>query len=141
MDRKPFVGTWRLESFEGRGEDGEVSYLSGGKVAGLLAYDEKGNMIVQVVNQGRPRFASGAMRCGTPDEIKAAFEGNIAYFGTYDVDEEKRVVVHHVTGCSFPNWVGVDNTRSFCFSGDRLTLTTPDVDGQGTARLVWERIR
>ena len=51
--------------------------------------------------------------------------GFLAYFGTYTVDEKAGVVVHHVEGASFPNWIGTDQRREFTLSGRRLTLRTP----------------
>lgn len=91
----------------------------------------------------RPAFAINDQMKGTPEEIKAAFEGFIAYFGTYEINEEKGTVIHHVRGSSFPNWVGSDQIRFYEFSGDRLTLRTPPMQAGGitvTSLLIWERI-
>jgi hypothetical protein len=77
---------------------------------------------------------------GNPEEVKSAFEGFQAYFGTYEVNDRERMVIHHVIGCSFPNWVGTDQIRFFEFSGKNLTLSTPPLSAAGmtvTMRLVW----
>jgi hypothetical protein len=90
----------------------------------------------------RPKFLSGDLQGGTPDEIKAAFEGFISYFGTYSVNESDGTVTHHLEGCSFPNWIGVDLKRFFKFSGNRLTLSTPPTLIKGVSTigdLIWER--
>lgn len=66
----------------------------------------------------------------------------IAYFGRYEVNEAAETVTHHVTGCTFPNWIGSEQTRHFAFTDQRLTLSTPPIlAGGATLRgiLVWER--
>ena len=145
MDKDKFTGAWKLISTDYRTEDGEVIYPFGQEVIGQLMYDGKRHMAAQVIKANRPLFASGDWLKGTPEEIKAAFEGFRCYFGTYDVDEEKKIVTHHVEGSSFPNWMtgGVDNVRYYEFSGNRLILrTAPLLMGgkQVIGRLIWGRL-
>jgi hypothetical protein len=124
MTHDQFSGIWQLVSFEFRLKDGIVIHPMGEGVTGVLIYDPNGFMALQLMEPDRPKFASGDWMRGTPAEVLAAFEGCMAYYGTYEVDAPKMIVVHHVQGCSFPNWVGVDREQFFKFSQDRLTLTT-----------------
>ena len=145
MDKEKFTGAWRLISTDYRSEEGEVIYPFGREVIGRLMYDGKRNMAAQVIKAERPDFASNDWLKGTPEEIKAAFEGYRCYFGTYDVDEEKKMVTHHVQGSSFPNWMtgGVEHVRYYDFSGNGLTLRTVPLLMGGkkvVGRLVWERL-
>ena len=145
MDKEKFAGAWKLISTEYRSEEGEVTYPFGREVIGQLMYDGKRNMSVQIINAKRPHFASNDWLKGTPEEIKAAFEGYRCYFGTYDVDEKKKIVTHHVQGSSFPNWMtgGVEHVRYYEFSGSRLTLRTGQLLMGGkkvVGRLIWERL-
>jgi hypothetical protein len=138
-----FIGTWKLVSSEFRTSDGQVSYPLGQGAVGILMYDSGGRMAAQLMRSDRPPFASGDMRRGTPEEIRAAADGYVAYFGRYDVDDNKATVVHHVEGSLFPNWVGQDQVRFFEFSAGRLTLKTlPFLSGgqEITGILVWERL-
>ena len=92
---------------------------------------------------GRPNYASGDILGGTPDEIKSAAEGYVAYFGAYEVNEDEGRIVHHVEGSLYPNWMGDDQMRLFEFSGDALTLKTPPIAAGGleiTGILVWKRV-
>jgi hypothetical protein len=139
----PFIGAWKLVSFELRGPGGEVSHLMGPEAKGMIIYHACGYMSAQIMKPDVPRFASGNQWLGTPEEIKAAFEGFVSYYGTYSFGEEQNVVVHHVEASLFPNWVGDDQRRFFEFSGNHLTLSTPPVtvgDQKWTGVLVWERI-
>jgi hypothetical protein len=90
-------------------------------------YDAKGNISALLMNPDHPLFVSGDMKKGTPEEIKAAYEGFDAYCGTYTIDMEKGTVTHHVFGSKFPNWVGTDQVRFFKISGDTLRITAPPI--------------
>lgn len=143
MDKEKFIGTWNLISNEWKSDDGQVTYPLGRNTLGQLMYDGKGNMSAQLTNPARPRFASDDWLKGTLEEMKSAFQGYRCYFGTYDVDEKKKIVTHHVKGSIFPNYMGQDNVRYYEFSGNRLILTTVPVLIGGknlVARLVWERL-
>lgn len=143
MGREQFIGTWKLVSSEIRLSDGQLIYPLGRDAVGRITYDTSGHMSCQLTRLDRPAFSSGDQWSGTPEETKSAFEGCVAYFGTYEVNEEKGTVTHHVEGSLFPNWVGTDQRRFFEFSGDRLTLTTPPIPAggqQATALLIYERL-
>lgn len=98
-----FVGTWRLLSCEFHAASGKVVYPLGADVQGLIIYTEQGYVSATLMRPSRPCFASGNQAQGTPEEIKAAFEGYVAYYGTYEVDQEEGTVTHHVQGSMFPN--------------------------------------
>ena len=143
MGKEQFVGSWRLISSQYVSEDGEVIYPMGQHVIGRLMYDDKGYMSVQHMSANRLAFASDDLMGGTASEIKKAFESSRAYYGTYDIDWKKNVIVHHVEGHSVPNGMGRDNVRTFQFSDNRLILTTTPMLMGGKYRvgqLVWERL-
>ena len=140
--REKFVGTWTLVSFEFRLSDGTVSYPMGNQATGIIIYDANGHMSGQLMRTDRPSFASDDQQKGTPEEIKAAFEGYVAYFGDYVIDEDEKAVIHQTKGAMFPNLVGQDQKRFYEFSGDRLTLTTVPIQIGGVhviGTLIWKR--
>ena len=51
-------------------------------------YDSSGFMPYTAVRSGRPKFVLGDLAGGTPEEIRAAFEGFDAYCGTYELNLE-----------------------------------------------------
>ncbi len=142
MGKEQFMGTWKLVSSEFRRSDGQLTYPMGRDAIGIIMYDANGHMSVQIMRPDRPAFASGDQLKGTPMEIKSAFEGFIAYYGVYEVNQGEGTVTHHVEGSSFPNWVGSAQRRFFEFSSNRLTLSTPPILAGGqqvTGVLIWER--
>ena len=141
---KDFVGAWRLLSCEARDSSGRVQYPFGEQAAGQLFYDAVGNMSAQLMRANRTRFGATDPALGTDAEVRDAFDGYVAYFGTYSVDDSRGAVIHHVTGASFPNWIGVDLVRYYIFDdGGRLRLSTPPIEVGSQALeyvLLWERM-
>jgi hypothetical protein len=136
--RQRFIGSWKLISFEFTSTTGEVSYPRGRDAVGRISYDAAGRMSVQIMQPGCPQFAGSDLRQGTPDEMIAAYQGYLAYYGTYTIDESRGVVVHKVEASLYPNYVGSDQVRRYTFSGARLTLEVETELGRG--KLVWERL-
>ncbi len=142
MGQAGLVGTWKLVLLEFR-SDGQVVYPVGRDATGLLMYDRSGWMSQQLMRPDRTAFAAGDQLLGAPEEIKAAFEGFLAYGGTYTVEEAHETVTHHVTICLFPNWVGTDQKRFYKLSKNRLIISTPTMLVAGhlmDVMLIWERV-
>jgi len=142
MAENPFIGTWRLVSFEIRRADGQVRYPLGQDAAGYIIYNEDGYVSVAIMSPNRPKFASGDIFGGTTEEKVAAADIYISYCGRYEIQEDK--VIHRIEVSFFPNWIGADQERIFDLDGERLSLSTPPflIGGvQQTAHMVWERVR
>ena len=134
------VGTWRLVSSEGRSSAGDVSRPYGDGPVGLLLYGADGYMSATLMRPDRPPFASGDRLRGTPEEVRLASEGFLAYCGTYDLDASKGLIVHHVTAADFPNIVGTDFVRRYVMENGNLVLETQPVLRAGKTwvfRLTW----
>ena len=135
--------TWRLLDCYGKWTDGRITYPYGEHAEGQLMYNDHGSFSGQIAGSGRPVFESGNLLKGTPEEIKKAFEGYIAYYGTYEVDENNSQITHHVENGLFPNWVGNNQTRTYEFEGKNLRLNTQPIKGAKadlTVPLLWERV-
>lgn len=142
MAQNPFVGTWRLVSFEYRRTDGQVTHPFGHNPIGYIMYNDDGYMFVAFMRDDRPRFTSNERIWeGTTEEKLAAANTFISYCGRYEIVGNK--VIHHVEVSLFPNWVGADQERFFQFADNKLTLTTTPFTLRGieqVGQLVWERV-
>ena len=101
------IGAWRLVRIDVPGADGTVAHTS--QPEGMLIYTRDGHVSVQLMY---PKSAN------SPDN-EYVLGGYEASFGSYDVDEAKHLVTHHVRGSI---------TRSLLVGKDlpRLYQITPD---------------
>lgn len=142
MEHSEFIGAWTLTFAEYRFADGQTLAIYGNNPAGILIYDANGHVAIQIMRRDRPHFAKNDRLGGTPAETKAAFDGYLAYFGTYSVDEAQHTVTHHLEGALLPNWVGGDQVRFYELTDNRLTLKTPPLmigGRQAVGHLIWQR--
>ena len=151
LTAKQLVGVWDLVSYEDHRPDGEVLRPWGQHPSGVLTYSPSGRMAVQFMRDPRPTFAIGRawgrdnqnlLPTASAAEIRDAYAGYYAYFGTYDVDERARAVTHHITSSLRSHEVGTDNVRPFELAGDRLVLrfaVTADDGEMRTRIIVWRR--
>jgi hypothetical protein len=130
----PFIGTWMLVSQQSRRSDGTLYYPRGASPQGVLMYDAAGNMAVQLA---RAEHTGGDMA-----SFATAMSDYLGYYGTYTVDEAASTVLHHVSGSSYPGYIGTTQTRRYSFEDDTLILSASGTgaDGIGETRvLVWQR--
>lgn len=126
-----FVGTWELLSIETLSESGEwrpVLY-TGAAPVGILMYDDRGNMAVQVTTTPRNTEI---------DRPPEWVNGYVAYYARYEVDVAAGLVTHYRRNHINPAIGGLTVVRYFSCHDDVLTLTVaPD----RTVRLNWARAR
>jgi hypothetical protein len=140
VDPERFVGTWKLVSSETRVEEGEATPPSKNDTLGYIIYTADGYVSVTLFNKNRRRFNTHDIRGGTIEEKVAAADSYIAYFGRYEVKQDR--VIHHLEASFFPNWVGTDQERFYRFDGNRLTLRTTPMLLYGRRQsvyLIWEK--
>jgi hypothetical protein len=136
------VGSWKLVSFHSQDSSGQTAYPFGKDAQGRLIYEPDGRMAVQLMNPNRPGFTSDDPLVTSEAEVRAAFGGYTAYYGTYSVNPQEKTIVHHIEAALLPNWVGANQLRHFEFDGKYLTLKGTLLLGgvQGFVSLVWERL-
>ena len=143
MDNNPIVGAWKLVTFEFIKDDGSIIYPFGAEAQGSVIYTETGRFSGQLLRIDRPKFAIPDQMQGTPEEIEANYKGAISYFGTYEVDSEKREINHYVEGSIFPNMEGTQQKRTFEINNRQLILRTQrfKVNGEkAVGVLKWKRV-
>jgi hypothetical protein len=145
--RDKFVGVWKLVNCESKDKiTGEVRYPYGVKPIGRITYDAAGRMSAQLMDPGRRaiggspnnRSAATAIRETSTEDMREILTGFTAYFGTFDIDEPSRTVIHKVGAHLIPSWVGAELRRTYEFSSGNQLILTAAFD-QGATRLVWQR--
>jgi len=141
MSKSKFVGTWKLVSLEVHLSDGTVMEPYGDNPMGMAMYDND-KFVAQIMKPNRKEFEAGNQFGGTPEEIKEAFEGYTAYFGSWEVKDDK-TLVNNVEGSLYPNWIGGEQIRYYKFYDNYVDLRMPPTkvgDIEFTGLLKWERI-
>ena len=135
--RETLVGTWKLVeySIEDKNKKGDKFYPLGKEVTGFLMYTPDGYVSAQMMEAGRPVYASGRLHTGTIDEMARAAKGYMAYAGHYEIDEESNTLYHHMEVSMNPTWLGQKQERIVKLDGDTITIT----NSNNNAVLVWKR--
>ena len=125
--REKVIGTWKLISWESLRPNGEiVNVWMGLHPTGVIMYQPNGYMAVQVMADPRPTFAENpATSLPSRDELRNAFFGYYAYWGTYTINDAGNGVVHNVQASERPAEVGLKYARSVAINGTKLVITTP----------------
>lgn len=122
--KNKFIGVWHLVSCARKHKDGKVVFPYGEKPVGRITYDSAGRMSAQLMRPGRTSPLTGDPA-----------NGFMAYYGTFDVDEARHTVIHHVQAALIPAWVGTDLERTYRFDANRLTLTATSKEKRDRTRL------
>lgn len=138
-----FSATWRLLSCVAQSPDGQMAYPFGKNAQGRASFEPSGRYSFQVYNSDRPKFTSADPNKATEQEVRAAFTGYLAYYGSFVVNKGEGTIVNHVEAASIPSWEGSDQVRYYRFESNRLILRTPPLPRDGVElvmTLTWERL-
>jgi hypothetical protein len=139
---KQLAGAWCLVSSEFSTANGNVIYPFGEDAVGMAIFDVSGYMSAQIMRQNRPTFAGDDQASGTMEEIQAAIQGYVAYYGRCEVDVEQHTITTHVEGSMYPNWVGGQQVRFYELTTKQLILKPAPIvygDEEFTGVLAWEK--
>lgn len=125
-DRDALIGAWHLVRIDAPGSGGKVA--PGPQPKGMLIYTRDRHMSVQLMY---PKSANA------PDN-EYVLGGYEASFGSYDLDESKHIVTHHVQGSVTRELlVGKDLPRVYELTPDRH-LIIRSADPQEHWSVTWE---
>jgi Lipocalin-like domain len=134
------VGSWRMVSVEITLKDGTVKSddMFGPHPREYIMYEPDGHMCAEIMNPDRPAWKDPDKP--TAEEKISAFDGFIAYCGTYKLDAEHSTVTHYPEAAWKPPYVGSTQPRPFRIEGKRLIITPASTDPNVAKRvLTWER--
>ena len=140
-ERAQLVGAWRLLGIEYRGPGGALEdpfYHRGS--GGLLIYDASGVMSVQIAGAARPAVAVTAARPAAA--LTVVPDGYYAYYGTWELDAGRSMVVHHVDRALYSGEEGDSYSQEVQVTEGRLVMTNRhrEADGEYVRTKTWERV-
>jgi hypothetical protein len=122
-------------------KDGIKSDIFDPNGKGILVFDAHGRYSIVFVARDLPKFVSDNRALGTADENKAVILGSIAHFGTYVVDDARKIFTFQVERSTFPNMDGKNLERPFTIYEDVLRYTAPKASAGGFATVTFKRGR
>ena len=140
--RSQLIGAWELVEYSARKESDSQDkiYPMGRHAQGIIMYTPDGYMSAQLQIPGQPHFKADGLNGGTEAELQEAGKNYLAYTGPYYVDESGKepILQHHMTNCSFPNWLNDTQRRivNITKEGDDTYLT---LGPEGAAIVMGER--
>ena len=141
--KERLVGTWHFVIAEVTAPDGRKSFPFGPKPRGMVILTPGGDFKQTHIAAEVPKIANGDRLNATAEEYAGIMRGTIAQFGTYTVDEAKKQFTMKFTASTFPNWEGVEQTRSIDkLTDDEFINTNPQVGaGRGSAYNLYKRAK
>jgi Lipocalin-like domain len=137
VEKSQLVGDWILFSV-----NAPNAAVQNGPNDGFLMFGPNGRFSFALLSAKVPKFASNNRNAGTAEENKAVVQANIAYFGTYSVNEADGTLTFHIERSSYPNWTGTDQRRLVTsLTAEELKYTNPSASIGGTAELAWKRVK
>ena len=142
MKQQPFIGQWRLKSWEITDHQGQVKTPLGEHGQGYLFYLPNGYMSVHLMN---PQFLDFketpfAEQAKLPSQsLEQFFSCYFSYTGKYTIDEHS--VYHQVEMCSIPSLINMSLKRDYQLANNKLTLTnkTEWDNAFNDSQLVWHK--
>ena len=128
---RDFLGTYdlvRTESLDDSGEWVTTTDNFGPDAVGIIMYDGVASMSVHIVRSEREVASTS----------RSMVNGYMAYYGRYEVDPERRVVIHKRENHIDADRATEEGVRGFEFDGDLLILT---VEPARQFRLFWRKRR
>jgi hypothetical protein len=107
----------------------------------MVIFTPEGDFMQIHIASEVPKIANGNRLQATPEEYAGIMRGTIAQFGTYTVDEEKNTFTMKFAASTFPNWDGIEQTRTIDkLTDDEMINTNPQVGaGRGSAYNLYKR--
>ncbi len=143
-DRDRFPGIYKLVGWKTTGPDGKITEPLGPNPFGRITYHKSGHLSVMLMRPDRETLTRINVQTATIDELRQALQaaqgaasGFIAYMGTYDVKQDRNLVIHHLEGGSSPSFKGTDFERHYELDNRGLTLSVPPALN---SKLYWERV-
>lgn len=129
-DASALIGTWKQLSGT-MVEEGSSESRSNLSAApnGYVNFSAEGRLILLSVDSARRKPAG---EVPTPAEAEALYRSMIAYAGSYAVEGNK--VTYDLDVAWNESWTGTKQVRYWEVSGDRLTITTPEIVNPLTGR-------
>lgn len=135
------VGAWTLVSVTSEMDDGQKGEPFGPTPKGVIIFSNDGHFSLFQSRAEIPRIAANDRAKATPEEAQSIVASSIAYYGTYSIDEQTKVMVVNLAASTYANVAAIpDQKRTITLlTSDELKFDNPRTPNGMTLKTVWKR--
>ncbi|MET3911859.1 hypothetical protein ABID59_006226 [Bradyrhizobium sp. S3.3.6] len=135
------VGAWTLVSVNSEMDDGKKGEPFGPSPKGVVIFSNDGHFSLFQSRAEIPKIAANDRAKATPEEAQSIVASSIAYYGTYSIDEQTKVMVVNLATSTYANVAAIpDQKRTITLlTADELKFDNPRTPNGMTLRTVWKR--
>jgi hypothetical protein len=117
------VGTWRLIEFSDLDSATNTwTHPYGRNPKGFFSYSKNGTVNINISSEIPLQIPKDSLNSYKIGIMTFRRKYALGYFGTYTVDKENGMVIHHVTGGTIPEYINSDQRRPYILKNDTLTI-------------------
>jgi hypothetical protein len=123
MQVNKLIGTWRLIEYANRDSiTGLWIYPYGKHPAGYFTYTRNNIVNLNICAENPLKISEDSTANYRANLYTLISNNSIGYFGTYSVDYNKSIIIHHVKGGTIPFYIDTDQQRPFSLKVDTLII-------------------
>jgi hypothetical protein len=112
----------------------------GANPKGINVFDANGRFFVMIASADNSQIAARDSAKANSEEIGGLIAESIAYYGTYTVNDEVKVISLHLDASTFPNQIGTDQKRAITsLTANELEYSSPAATSGVQVHQVWKR--
>jgi hypothetical protein len=139
--KEQIIGAWTLASVTSEMDDGKKGEPFGPSPKGVIIFSADGHFSLFQSRAEIPKIAANDRAKATPEEAQNIVASSIAYYGTYSIDENTRLMVVNLAASTYANVAAIpDQKRTITLlTSDELKFDNPRTPNGMTLRTTWKR--
>jgi hypothetical protein len=139
--KEQIVGAWTLVAVTSEMDDGQKGEPFGPFPKGVIIFSNDGHFSLFQSRAETPKIAANDRAKATPEEAQSIVASSIAYYGTYLIDENTKVMVVNLAASTYANVAAIPNQKRTItlLNSDELKFDNPRTPNGMTLRTSWQR--
>jgi hypothetical protein len=139
--KEEIVGAWSLVSVTSEMDDGSKGEPFGPSPKGIIIFSNDGHFSLFQSGADIPKIVANDRAKATPEEAQTIVASSIAYYGTYSIDENTKVILVNLAASTYANVAAIPNQKRTItlLTSDELKFDNPRTPNGMTLRTTWKR--
>jgi hypothetical protein len=139
--KEQIVGAWTLVAVTSEMDDGKKGEPFGSSPVGVIIFSNEGHFSLFQSRAEIPKIAANDRAKATPEEAQTIVASSIAYYGTYSIDENTKVMSVNLAASTYANVAAIPNQKRTItlLTSDELEFDNPRTPNGMTLRTTWKR--